>query len=80
MRTNKACPLYSGASGQMNVALTEEQEEEIQSQMNQVDEELVNLEDTKVTLSGKLIKVISIFIPKITVHYTRKFVYSMLKK
>ncbi|XP_077286335.1 TATA-box binding protein associated factor 1 isoform X2 [Arctopsyche grandis] len=56
MRTNKACPLYSGSSGNMNVALTEEQEEEIQREFNQDDEELVNLEDTKVTLSGKLIK------------------------
>lgn len=57
MRTNKACPLYSGSSGNMNVALTEEQEDEIQRDFNQDDEELVNLEDTKVTLSGKLIKV-----------------------
>lgn len=57
MRTNKACPLYSGSSGNMSVALTEEQEEEIQREFNQDDEELVNLEDTKVTLSGKLVKV-----------------------
>lgn len=41
----------------MSVALTEEQEEEIQREFNQDDEELVNLEDTKVTLSGKLVKV-----------------------
>lgn len=57
MRTNKACPLYAGSTGPMTVALTEEQEEEIQREMTQEDEELVNLEDTKVTLSSKLIKV-----------------------
>ncbi|KAL1517978.1 hypothetical protein ABEB36_001670 [Hypothenemus hampei] len=59
MRTNKACPLYqnSGAVGApMSVALTEEQEEEIEKQLNTDDEDLVNIDGTKVKLSSKLIK------------------------
>lgn len=40
----------------MNVALTEEQEEEIEKQLNTDDEDLVNVDGTKVKLSGKLIK------------------------
>lgn len=67
MRTNKACPLYAGSTGPLAVALTEEQEEEIQREMTQEDEELVNLEDTKVTLSSKLIKVPT-FKLKISIH------------
>ncbi|KAL1456949.1 hypothetical protein WDU94_001632 [Cyamophila willieti] len=59
MRTNKACPQYS-LTGQMpmNVAMTEEQEEEYGKVINTDDHEapLVNVEGTKVTLSGKLIK------------------------
>lgn len=59
MRTNKACPLYqnSGPAPPMNVAMTEEQEEEIEKQLNADDEDLVNVDGTKVKLSGKLIKV-----------------------
>lgn len=60
MRTNKACPQYqnTGPAPPMNVAMTEEQEEEIEKQINEVeDEDLVNVEGTKVTLSGKLFKV-----------------------
>lgn len=60
MRTNKACPLYqnSGSSTSLNVAMTEEQEEEIEKQLNTDDEDLVNVDGTKVKLSGKLLKVI----------------------
>jgi len=60
MRTNKACPLYSssgGAAAPVNVAMTEEQEEEIERQLVSDDQDLVNVEGTKVKLSGKLIKV-----------------------
>lgn len=40
----------------MNVALTEEQEEEIEKQLNTDDEDLVNIDGTKVKLSSKLLK------------------------
>lgn len=58
-RTNKACPLYqlSGPAPPLNVAMTEEQEEEIERQLNTDDEDLVNVDGTKVKLSGKLLKV-----------------------
>lgn len=59
MRTNKACPLYqnSMATAPVNVAMTEEQEEEIEKQLNTDDQDLVNVDGTKVKLSSKLIKV-----------------------
>ncbi|XP_003241670.1 transcription initiation factor TFIID subunit 1 isoform X1 [Acyrthosiphon pisum] len=57
MRTNKACPQYNlNPNASVNVALTEEQEEEIEKQMNVEDEDLVNVDGTKVTLSSKLLK------------------------
>lgn len=59
-RTNKACPLYQNTIGNtapINVALTEEQEEDIEKQLNTDDEDLVNVDGTKVKLSGKLLKV-----------------------
>ncbi|PNF40464.1 Transcription initiation factor TFIID subunit 1 [Cryptotermes secundus] len=58
MRTNKACPLYqpSAPAPPVNVAMTEEQEEEIEKQLNADDEDLVNVDGTKVKLSGKLLK------------------------
>lgn len=59
MRTNKACPMYSGTDKplpSMSVALTEEQEEEFEKQLNTEDEDLVNVEGTKVKLSSKLLK------------------------
>lgn len=58
MRTNKACPLYqnTGQTAPLNVAMTEEQEEEIERQLNTDDEDLVNVDGTKVKLSGKLLK------------------------
>jgi transcription initiation factor TFIID subunit 1 len=60
MRTNKACPLYTGTipTPSVQVSLTEEQEEQIEKELNAEDEEdLVNVEGTKVKLSGKLLKV-----------------------
>uniref|UniRef100_A0A182VQB5 Transcription initiation factor TFIID subunit 1 n=1 Tax=Anopheles minimus TaxID=112268 RepID=A0A182VQB5_9DIPT len=59
MRTNKACPQYSGilATPSLNVAMTEEQEEEIEKELNADDEgDLVNVDGTKVKLSGKFLK------------------------
>ncbi|KAG5898078.1 hypothetical protein JTB14_001783 [Gonioctena quinquepunctata] len=59
MRTNKACPLYQNSTGMsipINVAMTEEQEEDIEKQLNTDDEDLVNIDGTKVKLSGKLLK------------------------
>ena len=60
MRTNKACPQYSGLiiAPSLQVALTEEQEEDYEKEMNllEEDENLVNLDGTKVKLSSKLIK------------------------
>ncbi|XP_063240070.1 transcription initiation factor TFIID subunit 1 isoform X2 [Bacillus rossius redtenbacheri] len=58
MRTNKACPLYQSSAPPppMNVAMTEEQEEEIERELNTDDEDLVNVDGTKVKLSSKLIK------------------------
>jgi transcription initiation factor TFIID subunit 1 len=69
MRTNKACPQYqnTGPAPPMNVAMTEEQEEEIEKQINEADDEdLVNVEGTKVTLSGKLFKVGSLLLSYIS--------------
>lgn len=61
MRTNKACPLYQNSitTAPVNVAMTEEQEEEIEKQLNTDDQDLVNVDGTKVKLSSKLIKVTS---------------------
>lgn len=58
MRTNKACPLYQNTTPlpPMVVAMTEDQEEEIEKQIFSEDEELVNIDGTKVKLSGKLVK------------------------
>lgn len=59
LRTNKACPLYqnTGSNQQMNVSLSEDQDDEIEKQLNTDDEDLVNVDGTKVKLSGKLLKV-----------------------
>ena len=59
MRTNKACPLYSSSNPptSLNVALTEEQEEEYERQFSADDQDLVNVDGTKLKLSGKLLKV-----------------------
>lgn len=58
MRTNKACPLYTGTIPQPSVpvALTEEQEEEMERDINIDDEDLVNVDGIKVKLSGKILK------------------------
>merc|ERR1712071_504179 len=55
---NKACPLYQNATPAppMAVALTEEQEEEYEKQIFSEDEELVNVDGTKVKLSAKIVK------------------------
>ena len=53
--------MYSGSDkplAPMSVALTEEQEEEFEKELNMDDEDLVNVEGTKVTLSSKLLKVV----------------------
>lgn len=50
---NKSCPQYCGP---VNVAMTEEEEEEYQRQMNVDDQNLVNVDGTKLKLSVKLIK------------------------
>lgn len=67
MRTNKACPLYSssglGGTPSLNVALTEEQEEEeYERQFSADDQDLVNVEGTKLKLSGKFIKVSTVHV------------------
>lgn len=48
--------------------MTEEQEEEIEKQLNTDDEDLVNVDGTKVKLSGKLLKVLNLkFTPMISI-------------
>ncbi|XP_011211666.2 transcription initiation factor TFIID subunit 1 isoform X2 [Bactrocera dorsalis] len=59
MRTNKACPLYTGLQGPLNssnVSVNEEQEEEVEKELNCEDDDLVNVDGTKVTLSSKVLK------------------------
>lgn len=65
MRTNKACPLYTGTQGpptsSMNVSIAEEPEEEPEREerereKNIEEDDLVNVDGTKVTLSSKLLK------------------------
>jgi transcription initiation factor TFIID subunit 1 len=60
MRTNKACPKYTGIIppvSPVQVALTEEQEEEYEKELLDVeDQDLVNVDGTKVKLSSKLLK------------------------
>ena len=59
MKTNKACPLYQKNNSPvppLNVALTEEQEEEIEREIIKDDDELVKVDGTKVQLSSKLLK------------------------
>lgn len=62
-RTNKDCPLYNLNSNEsFNVALTEEQEQDIEKQINVENNNLVNVDGTKITLSSKLLKVCCLFI------------------
>lgn len=59
MRTNKACPMYAGNTSStqpINVALTEEQEEEMEKGGIEESEELINVDGTKIKLSSKVIK------------------------
>ncbi|TMW43172.1 hypothetical protein DOY81_011743 [Sarcophaga bullata] len=63
MRTNKACPLYTGTQGpptsSSNMSMTEEPEEEPEREereKNVEEDDLVNVDGTKVTLSSKLLK------------------------
>lgn len=57
MRTNRACPQYNGSALPVNVAMTQEQENEFSKQLNGEVEDLINVEGTKVKISSKLIKV-----------------------
>lgn len=57
------CPLYSGP---VNVAMTEEEEEEYGRQLNVDDQNLVNVDGTKLKLSVKLIKVLLLSLPKVS--------------
>ena len=60
MRTNKACPKFVAGefSEPMNVAMTVEDEEQLEKKLNEgnPEEELVNVDGTKVKLAGKIVK------------------------
>lgn len=64
MRTNRECPMYNSRLGggggsladKVNVAVTEEQEEEMAREPSFVDEGLINVEGTKVKISKQLIE------------------------
>lgn len=61
MRTNKACPLYTGTQGpptssSMNSSMMDEPEDEPEREINCEEDDLVNVEGTKVTLSSKILK------------------------
>ncbi len=62
MRTNKACPKFVASElemmGPVNVAMTEKDEEELEKEVLELEgnEELVNVEGTKISLSSKLLK------------------------
>ena len=58
MRTNKECPLYNKSSNAapIPVAVTEEQEEEIEQELNLVDQDLINVEGTTLKISKQVIE------------------------
>ncbi|KAH8381371.1 hypothetical protein KR093_003697 [Drosophila rubida] len=59
MRTNKACPLYTGMQSslsQSNPSLADDMDEQSEKEMNMDDDDLVNVDGTKVTLSSKVLK------------------------
>merc|ERR1712079_773886 len=61
MRTNKACPKFTGEEGEdildnMNVAMTLEDQEKMERKIDESSEELVNVEGTKVKFSEKVIR------------------------
>ena len=53
MHTNKECPMYNkgGSADPVQVAMTEEQEEEEERNWPVADEDLINVEGTKITVS-----------------------------
>ena len=60
MRTNKECPLYhrlegSASTAPVTVAMSEEQEEALEK-TDLIDQDLINVEGTKVTISKQLVK------------------------
>ncbi|XP_065160409.1 transcription initiation factor TFIID subunit 1 isoform X2 [Atheta coriaria] len=61
MRTNKACPLYQNSmagGGSMNTSLSEDQDDDMEKQVHTTDDEdLVNVDGTKVKLSKRLLSV-----------------------
>ncbi|XP_059084202.1 transcription initiation factor TFIID subunit 1-like [Tigriopus californicus] len=61
MRTNKACPKFVGGEfdGPINVAMTERDEEELEKEIymeETAEESLINVDGTKMKLSGKVLK------------------------
>lgn len=58
MRTNKECPQYNtrgAGAGSLQVAMTEEQEEEEEKNVP-VDQNLINVEGTKIIMSKSLLE------------------------
>ncbi|XP_059142595.1 transcription initiation factor TFIID subunit 1-like [Physella acuta] len=58
MRTNKECPMYNtrgAGAGSLQVAMTEEQEEEEEKNVP-VDQDLINVEGTKIIMSKTLLE------------------------
>ncbi|XP_003736702.3 transcription initiation factor TFIID subunit 1 isoform X2 [Drosophila pseudoobscura] len=59
MRTNKACPLYTGMQSslsQSNPSLADDLDEQSERETNMDDDDLVNVDGTKVTLSSKVLR------------------------
>ena len=62
MRTNKACPKWTGEEGEedelqsMNPAMTMEEQAKLELKIENTDEELVNVEGTKVKFSEKVLR------------------------
>lgn len=57
MRTNKECPMYNKLTPQPSypVAITQEEEESLEK-ANLVDQDLINVDGTKVTISKNLVQ------------------------
>lgn len=60
MRTNKTCPLYSATGGVPLSSLQQADEpiEDMPREINKEEEDLVNIDGTKLTVSSKVIKVL----------------------
>ncbi|KPU79562.1 uncharacterized protein Dana_GF17182, isoform D [Drosophila ananassae] len=59
MRTNKACPLYTGMQSslsQSNPSLADDMDDQSEKEMAMDDDDLVNVDGTKVTVSSKVLK------------------------